>query len=112
MANRLRLQISNRRQYTNWNPERALEEALAEKAAFLNKHPQYREFQREIDRMLDKAGTPENRMAVLAMLMEGKLIELHQQLQKLNGILTKAGVKPDLKYLLDSESVRYPVSKN
>lgn len=112
MANRVRLPSSRRRDNAHWNSETALARALAEKAEFLNQHPEYREYQKEIDRLLEKAGSMENRMAVLAMLMEGKLIELHQQLQKLNGILTKAGVKPDLKYLLDSKSVQYPVSKN
>ena len=94
MANRLRLQLSDRAHDAPWNPEEALAAALAEKMEFLNQHPEYREFQQEIDRLLDNAGTPENRMTVLAMLMEGKLIELHQQLHKLNGILLNAGVKP------------------
>lgn len=54
----------------------------------------------------------ENRMAVLAMLMEGKLLELHQQLQKLNGILIRAGVKPGPQYLMGSNAARYPLSRN
>lgn len=112
MANRVRQPSSQQHQDASWKSESALARALAEKAEFLNQHPEYREYQEEIDRLLDKAGTMENRMAVLAMLMEGKLIELHQQLQKLNAILIKAGVKPDLKYFLDAESVRYPVSRN
>ena len=112
MANRLRLTLPQRHLDAAWNPEAALAQALAEKAKFLNKHPEYLEFQNEIDRLLDKAGGMENRMAVLAMLMEGKLIELHQQLQKLNGILTQAGTRPESKYLPESESSRYPLSKN
>ena len=74
----------------NWNPNQVLAEALAEKAEFLLKHPRHRKFQNEIDRILEKAGSPENRMSVLAMLMEGKLIELHQELKKLNAILLRA----------------------
>ena len=112
MSNRVRLPSSQQRHDAPWNPEAALARALAEKAEFLNQHPEYRKYQKEIDRLLDNAGDMENRMAVLAMLMEGKLIELHQNLQKLNGILTKAGAKPELKYLLGPESLRYPVSKN
>ena len=112
MANRVRLPSSPRRHDAPWNPEAALAQALAEKAEFLNQHPEYREYQKEIDRLLDKAGSLENRMAVLAMLMEGKLIELHQQLKKLNGILTEAGVKPDLRQLVDPKSIRFPVSIN
>ncbi len=112
MANRVRFPSSQRRHDAPWNPETALAHALAEKAAFLNQHPEYREYQKEIDKLLDKAGSMENRMAVLAMLMEGKLIELHGQLQKLNGILTKAGVKPDLPNFLDSKTIQYPLSRN
>ena len=112
MANKLRLPLSQKRHDAPWNPETVLAQALAEKAEFLNQHPEYQKFQNEIDRLLDKAGSMKNRMAVLAILMEGKLIELHQQLQKLNRILTKAGAKPDLKYLLDSQLSQYPLSKN
>ncbi len=74
----------------NWDPNQLLAEALAEKAEFLLKHPRHRKFQNEIDRILEKAGSPENRMTVLAMLMEGKLIELHQELKKLNAIFLRA----------------------
>ena len=73
-----------------WNPDAALAEALAEKAQFLRNHPQHQHYQDEIDAILDKAGSSENRMTVLAMLMEGKLIELQQELKKLNGILLRA----------------------
>jgi hypothetical protein len=112
MANRVRPPSSRRHLDDTWNSESALAQALAEKAEFLDQHPEYREYQKEIDRLLDKAGTMENRMAVLAMLMEGKLLELHQQLQKLNGILIKAGVKPGPNYLIGSDAVRYPLSRN
>ena len=74
----------------NWDPNQLLTEALAEKAEFLSKHPRHRKFQNEIDRILEKAGSPENRMTVLAILMEGKLIELHQELKKLNAIFLRA----------------------
>ncbi len=112
MANRLRLQLSDRAHDAPWNPEEALATALAEKMAFLDQHPEYREFQKEIDRLLDKAGTPENRMTVLAMLMEGKLLELHQQLQKLNSILLKAGLKPSNERHLYTNSNLTKISNN
>jgi hypothetical protein len=112
MANRVRHPSPRRHQDDAWNSESALAQALAEKAEFLDRHPEYRQYQKEIDRLLDKAGTMENRMAVLAMLMEGKLLELHRQLQKLNGILIKAGVKPGPRYLIGSDAVRYPLSRN
>ena len=72
-----------------WDPDAALAAALAEKTDFLLKHPGHRKYQAEIDAILDKAGSPENRMTVLAMLMEGKLIELQQELKKLNGVLLR-----------------------
>ena len=112
MANKVSLPSLQGRHDVPWNPEAALARALAGKMAFLKQNPEYREYQKEIDRLLVKAGSMENRMAVLAMLMEGNLIELHQQLQKLNAILTNAGVKPDLKYLLNSKPYRYPISNN
>lgn len=73
-----------------WNPDRVLGEALAERERFLEKFPQYREYQRQIDSMLDRAGSSENRMAVLALLMEAKLIEMHDQLKDLNRLLQEA----------------------
>jgi hypothetical protein len=70
-----------------------LADALAEKALFLENHPRYKTFQKEIDKMLDKAGGPENRMAVLAVLMEAKLLELQKELRHLNAILLKTGAR-------------------
>jgi hypothetical protein len=90
MASKLRLQIAPEKRPGTWNPEKALADALAERALFLENYPKYQAFQKEINKMLDKAGNPENRMAVLAVLMEAKLLELHQQLKQLNGILIRA----------------------
>ena len=87
MAQQLKLSVNHKKTQSPWNPERVLAEALAEKALFLDKHPEYRPFQHEIDIMLEKAGNSENRMTVLAVLMEAKLIELHHQLRNLNAIL-------------------------
>ena len=53
MANRLQLKLPQRRHDAPWNPETALADALAERAEFLNRHPQYRELQLEIDQLLD-----------------------------------------------------------
>ena len=89
MATYLRLKQFDRPTFGGWDPERQLAEALAERDGFLEENPQYGEMQREIDRMLDKAGSSQNRMAVLAMLMEAKLIELHGQLKSLNRILLR-----------------------
>ncbi len=70
-----------------WNPDRLLVDALAERDRFLERFPQYREYQRQIDDMLDRAGSSENRMAVLALLMEAKLIEMHDQFKDLHRLL-------------------------
>ena len=87
MASKLRLQIAPEKQHRTWNPEEALADAMAEKDLFLEANPKYKAFQQEINKMLEKAGNPENRMAVLAVLMEAKLLELQKELRHLNAIL-------------------------
>jgi hypothetical protein len=87
MAFKFRLQIAPEKHPETWDAENALTDALAERDLFLKNNPKYKAFQKEISMMLDKAGNPENRMAVLAMLMEAKLLELHKELRHLNAIL-------------------------
>jgi hypothetical protein len=70
-----------------WDPDRQLTQAIAERDQFLARYPQYKQLQNEINTVLDKAGSSDNRMAVMALLIESKLIELHGQLQRLNRIL-------------------------
>ena len=94
MARQMKLQIAPEKMQAHWNPEQALADALAERALFLDEHPKYKPYQREINKMLDKAGSPENRMTVLAVLMEAKLIELHAQFKKLGNILIQAADGP------------------
>jgi hypothetical protein len=89
MARKLKLQTSFIKTRAPWDAEQTLAEALAERAQFLENHPQYKPFQIQIDRMLDKAGNAEARMTVLAILMEAKLIELRGQFKHLNRILLK-----------------------
>lgn len=91
MAHQLKLHLRPDQGPKVWNPERALADALAERALFLENHPKYKPFQQEINLLLDKAGSPENRMTVLAVLMEAKLIELHTRLKQLNAILINTG---------------------
>jgi hypothetical protein len=83
------LQLNPARQNSNdeWHPDQVLAEALAEREQFLETYPEYRSYQDEIDNMLDKAGSSEKRMAVLALLMEAKLIELQDELKHLNRLL-------------------------
>jgi hypothetical protein len=79
--------LPSRSSGSNLDSASPLDQAIAERDRFLESHPQYRTMQKEIDRLLDKAGTSENRMAVLALLMESKLMELYGELQQLNRIL-------------------------
>jgi len=65
----------------------SLQKALAERERFLNRQPHLRAYQAEIDRILDKSGNPEGRMAVLGMLLQGKLLDMQRELYKLTKIL-------------------------
>ena len=67
-----------------------LRHALAERDRYLERNPHLRPLQAEIDRLLDKSGNNEGRMAVLGTLMQGKLLEMQRELVKLSNILTKA----------------------
>ena len=89
MAHKLKFNTARKASPSNWNHEKALADALAERSRFLEQYPQYTEFQSEIDKMLDKAGSSDNRMAVLAMLIEGKLIEMSREFNKISAILLK-----------------------
>jgi hypothetical protein len=40
---------------------------------------EFKEFQKEIDRRLGNAGNRENRLAVLGIMLEGKVRELQEQ---------------------------------
>lgn len=89
MARMLRLNTAYKSTRAPWDAKQALAEALAERAQFLKDNPRHKQFQVQIDQMLDRAGNAEARMMVLAILMEGKLVELSGQLKRLNGILLK-----------------------
>jgi hypothetical protein len=62
---------------------RTLDEALAKREEYLAENPHLREYQSEINRILDNSGDTAARMEVLGMLMQGKLLELQSELQKL-----------------------------
>ncbi len=64
-----------------------LRKALAERERFLNRQPHLRAYQAEIDRVLDMSGNPEGRMAVLGMLLQGKLLDMQKEFYKLTKIL-------------------------
>jgi hypothetical protein len=92
MGRRINNNMANRALSVNvkWDPQQALAEALTERNRFLEQNPDYIPYQQEINRILDKAGSAENRMTVLALLMEAKLVELHQQFKDLSHILMRS----------------------
>ena len=67
-----------------------LEEALKAREKFLREQPHLQPFQDEIDRILDKTVGFENRMAVLAFMIEKKLYELKEAFADLRMATLKA----------------------
>lgn len=67
-----------------------LQHALAERDRYLERHPHLGPFQAEVDRLLDKSGNSDGRMAVLGTLMQGKLLEMQKELNKLSNVLSAA----------------------
>lgn len=65
------------------------EVARKERDRLLQQHPKLREFQKEIDRCLNHAGSFENRMAVLGIMIEGRLKDLQDQLASLSFLMRK-----------------------
>lgn len=61
--------------------------ALAEREHFLERRPHMRAYQAQIDRVLDQSGNHHGRLAVLATLMQGKLLEIQRELYRLNKII-------------------------
>lgn len=68
----------------------ALEKALAAREQFLEQHPHLREYQAEIDSILDKSGNQQGRMAVLGTLMQARLLEMQQELLKMTRVLRES----------------------
>ena len=63
---------------------KSVEEAKKDLEDFLEEHPHLREFQKEIDRRLKKAVTPENRRGVLTFMIEERKAALSQALNVLS----------------------------
>jgi hypothetical protein len=70
--------------------EERLRQAISARDRFLESHPHLQAYQVEIDRLLDGSGSSQGRMAVLGTLMQGKLLEMQKELNKLAGILAEA----------------------
>jgi hypothetical protein len=60
-----------------------LQKALAARERFLCENPHLGEYQTEIDRVLDMSGSEQGRMAVLGTMLQGKLLEMQRELNKL-----------------------------
>ena len=61
--------------------------AREERDRLINEYPDLREFQEKIDRCLDNAGSSENRMAVLGIMIEAKLKDLQEELTHLSSLM-------------------------
>lgn len=64
-----------------------LQEALAKRERYLAGHPHLRAYQAEIDKVLNKSGNVQGRLAVIGMLMQGKLMEMQCEFKKLTRLL-------------------------
>ena len=53
------------------------------------KHPHLASYQAEIDEVLDKSGNHEGRMAVLGTLLQAKMLEMQNELNKLVNLANK-----------------------
>ncbi|MFZ0929070.1 MAG: hypothetical protein WAN11_10745 [Syntrophobacteraceae bacterium] len=69
--------------------QETLEEALKAREQLLKDHPHLQSFQDEIDRILEKTVGFENRMAVLAFMIEAKLYEMRDSIAKLHAATLK-----------------------
>lgn len=70
-------------------PLKTVEEAEKDLKDFLEKHPHLKEYQKEIDRRLKLAVTPELRQTVLQFMMVDRLISLGNELAKVSSVVAK-----------------------
>ncbi len=59
--------------------------ALKRRDSFLNKHPELRPLQHEIDEMLRKAGSRHNRLVLIHNLMMDSFLDLKDRLRSVVG---------------------------
>lgn len=64
-----------------------LRKAIARRDRFVAQHPHVKAYQAEIDALLDKAGNHQDRLAVLGMLMQGRLMEMQFAFNKLKKLM-------------------------
>ncbi len=70
-----------------YNVEDILRQAIKERDSLLERRPEMKEFQKEIDRLLAGAGSFENRMAVLEIMIESSFKDFQQKTSELLNIL-------------------------
>ena len=58
--------------------ESDVKEAIEKRDQFLSEHPHLQKYQEEIDRRLNGAGSSDNRIAILSMMMREKTDELRE----------------------------------
>ena len=68
-------------------PNERLQTAIEARERYLAENPHLKSYQAEIDRLLDKSGSHDGRMAVLGTLIQGKMLELQSELYRLTGLL-------------------------
>ncbi|MCP4107128.1 MAG: hypothetical protein GY749_16570 [Desulfobacteraceae bacterium] len=71
---------------TVYNVEDILRQAIKERDSLLERRPEMKEFQKEIDRLLAGAGSFENRMTVLEIMIESSSKDFQQKTSELLNI--------------------------
>lgn len=66
-----------------------LDKLLKQRESFLKENPHLVEYQNEIDRLLDGAGSTENRLETISIMLQTKLVELQNNLKELGNMLDK-----------------------
>ena len=68
----------------------SIQKAIEARDEFLRKHPHLKQYQEEIDSILDKC-KPEDRFTVISLLMSGKMVELQNHMANLVTMVTDNG---------------------
>lgn len=68
---------------------KSLEEALKEREDFLKENPHMQEYQDEIDEVLDKCVSDQDRLICISMMLAGKMSEQVKQMNTLSKILSE-----------------------
>lgn len=72
-----------------------IQEAVKARNEFLEEHPELKRFQKEIEKEMSKAGSWENRWAILKSMMDAKMQKLNNNLKELQKIENNAEKEVD-----------------